>query len=208
VTILFTDLVGSTALSQDVGDTAADHVRRENLDVLRQAIGRTGGTEVKSIGDALMVSYPAAADSIADAVAMQQGVDLHNRRCDGARLAMRVGISAGDASFEDGDWFGTPVVEASKLCTAAEGAGTMVSSWVVSRVSGADAGPKRSGALLGWSAGRSHTPSRSHSHVVRRMPHSCVGRQGNKTFRLGCPPPESTTERIMRPRRFRNYWSP
>ncbi len=44
-----------------------------------------------------------------------------NRRAAGARLAMRVGISAGDASFEDGDWFGTPVVEASRLCAAAEG---------------------------------------------------------------------------------------
>src|SRR5947207_1410514 len=44
----------------------------------------------------------------------------------------------------------------------------MVSSWLVSRVSGADVGPERSGALLGWSAGRSHTPSRSHFHVVRR----------------------------------------
>jgi class 3 adenylate cyclase len=43
VTTLFTDLVGCTALSQAVGDTAADHVRREHFDVLRQAIGRTGG---------------------------------------------------------------------------------------------------------------------------------------------------------------------
>ena len=130
VTILFTDLVGSTALSQDVGDKAADNMRREHFNVLRQAIGRTGGTEVKSIGDALMVSYPAAADAIAGAVAMQQGVDLHNRRSDGARLAMRVGISAGDASFEDGDWFGTPVVEASRLCTAAEGGQILVTDIV------------------------------------------------------------------------------
>jgi class 3 adenylate cyclase len=130
VTILFTDLVGSTALSQDVGDTAADGVRREHFNVLRQAIGRTGGTEVKSIGDALMVSYPAAADAVAGAVAMQQGVDLHNRRSDGARLAMRIGISAGDASFEDGDWFGTPVVEASRLCTAAEGGQILVTDIV------------------------------------------------------------------------------
>jgi len=130
VTILFTDLVGSTALSQDVGDTAADNVRREHFNVLRQAIGRTGGTEVKSIGDALMVSYPAAADAIAGAVAMQQGVDLHNRRSEDPRLAMRVGISAGDASFEDGDWFGTPVVEASRLCTAAEGGQILVTDIV------------------------------------------------------------------------------
>src|SRR5438552_15216510 len=62
---------------------------------------------------------------------LQDGVDLHNRRCGGARLAMRVGIGA------------------------AERAGTMVSSWVVSRVSGADAGPKS--ALPGWSAGKPHS---------------------------------------------------
>ena len=61
---------------------------------------------------------------------MQQGVDLHNRRSDGVRLAMRVGISAGDATFEDGDWFGTPVVEASRLCTAAEGGQILVTDIV------------------------------------------------------------------------------
>jgi hypothetical protein len=137
--------------------------------VLRQAIGRAGGTEVKSIGDALIVSYPAAADAIADADAMQQGVDLHNRRCDGARLAMRVGISAGDASFEDGDWFGTPVVEASRLRTAADGGwndGVVMGS-VPRQRSGRRA--QRSRALPDWSAGSGGTPSRP-PHVVRRMP--------------------------------------
>jgi hypothetical protein len=66
-----------------------------------------------------MASYAAAA--IAGAVAMQQAVAGHNRRLDGSPLAMRVGLSAGDATFEDGDWFGRPVVEASRLCAAAEG---------------------------------------------------------------------------------------
>ena len=121
VTILFTDLVGSTALSQEIGDHAADDVRREHFEVLRQAVSRTGGTEVKTIGDALMVSYPAAADAVAGAVAMQQGVARHNRRGAGPRVEMRIGISAGDATFEDGDWFGTPVVEAARLCAAADG---------------------------------------------------------------------------------------
>ena len=121
VTILFTDLVGSTALSQELGDEAADDVRRDHFEVLRQAVARSGGTEVKTIGDALMVSYPAAADAVNGAVAMQQGVARHNRKSAGPRLEMRVGISAGDATFEDGDWFGTPVVEAARLCSAAEG---------------------------------------------------------------------------------------
>ena len=78
---------------------------------------------MKTIGDAVMVSYPGAADALAGAVAMQRAVDRHNRRLEGRRLEMRVGISVGDATFEDGDWFGTPVVEASRLCAAAASGG-------------------------------------------------------------------------------------
>ncbi|MGZ4712127.1 MAG: ATP-binding protein [Acidimicrobiia bacterium] len=139
VTILFTDLVGSTALSQELGDHAADDVRREHFEVLRQAVSRTGGTEVKTIGDALMVSYPAAADAVAGAVAMQQGVARHNRRGAGPRLEMRIGISAGDATFEDGDWFGTPVVEAARLCAAAEG-GQILATEIVKVLGGTRVG--------------------------------------------------------------------
>ena len=121
ITILFTDLVGSTELASDIGDAAADELRRDHFASLREAVAATGGTEVKTIGDALMVSYPGAADALAGAVAMQRAVERHNRRIEGQRLEMRVGISVGDATFEDGDWFGTPVVEASRLCAAADG---------------------------------------------------------------------------------------
>jgi class 3 adenylate cyclase len=123
VTILFTDLVGSTAHASTVGDPAADEMRRDHFASLREAVAATGGTEVKTIGDALMVSYAGAADALTGAATMQRAVDRHNRRlADGQTIAMRVGISAGDASFEDGDWFGTPVVEAARLCAAADGA--------------------------------------------------------------------------------------
>src|SRR3954454_21609706 len=102
VAILFTDLVGSTEHASEVGDPAADELRREHFSSLREAVAATGGTEVKTIGDALMVSYPGAADALAGAVAMQRAVERHNRKLGEGRLAMRVGISAGDASFEDG----------------------------------------------------------------------------------------------------------
>lgn len=121
VTILFTDLVGSTELTSAIGDRAADELRRAHFSHLREAIVATGGTEVKTIGDAVMVSYRGAADALAGAVAMQRAVERHNRSLDGRRLAMRIGLSAGDATFEDGDWFGTPVVEAARLCSAADG---------------------------------------------------------------------------------------
>ncbi len=128
ITILFTDLVGSTAMAQELGDNAADDLRRSHFEQLRRAVATTDGTEVKTIGDAMMVSYTSAADAIAGAVAMQQLVDAHNT--DGTRVEMRVGVSAGDATYEDDDWFGTPVVEAARLCSAANGGQILVSDIV------------------------------------------------------------------------------
>ncbi|MEY2447990.1 MAG: hypothetical protein QOH79_1466, partial [Acidimicrobiaceae bacterium] len=130
VTILFTDLVGSTELASEIGDAAADELRRDHFASLREAVAGTGGTEVKTIGDALMVSYQGAADALAGAAAMQRAVERHNRALGGRQIAMRVGVSAGDASLEDGDWFGTPVVESSRLCAAADGGQILVSDIV------------------------------------------------------------------------------
>ncbi len=130
VTILFTDLVGSTDLAVEIGDGAADVLRREHFASLREAIADTGGTEVKTIGDAVMVAYSSAADAVSGAVRMQQAVARHNQRSGNARIEMRVGVSAGDATFEDGDYFGTPVVEASRLCAAAKGGQVLMSDLV------------------------------------------------------------------------------
>jgi class 3 adenylate cyclase/tetratricopeptide (TPR) repeat protein len=130
VLILFTDLVDSTRLTSDIGDVAADELRRRHFTGLREALAATGGTEVKTIGDSMMVSFTGAADAMAGAVGMQWSVARHNRRDKGPPLAMRIGISAGDATFEDGDWFGTRVIEASRLCGAADGGQILVSDLV------------------------------------------------------------------------------
>ncbi|HMQ25121.1 MAG TPA: AAA family ATPase [Acidimicrobiales bacterium] len=138
VMVLFTDLVGSTELSQRIGDAAADDLRRAHFESLRAVIATTGGEEVKTIGDAVMVVYRSAADAVAGAVGMQQAVDADNRR-GGEPLAMRVGVSAGDATNEDGDWFGRPVVEASRLCAAADPGQILVAS-IVQVLAGSRAG--------------------------------------------------------------------
>ncbi|HUW01235.1 MAG TPA: AAA family ATPase [Acidimicrobiales bacterium] len=121
VTLVFTDLVGSTEMAESIGDRAADELRREHFALLREAITDTDGVEVKTIGDAMMASYSTASDAIDGAVAMQQAIELANRTASGPEISMRIGLSAGDATFEDDDWFGRPVVEASRLCAAAEG---------------------------------------------------------------------------------------
>jgi tetratricopeptide (TPR) repeat protein len=118
-TILFTDVVGSTEISSVIGDGAADELRRRHFDDLMEAIAATNGKLVKTIGDSVMASYSSAADALNGAVEMQRAVARRNRRSGDHDLHIRIGVSAGDASFEEGDWFGMPVVEASRLCSAA-----------------------------------------------------------------------------------------
>jgi class 3 adenylate cyclase/tetratricopeptide (TPR) repeat protein/KaiC/GvpD/RAD55 family RecA-like ATPase len=130
VTILFTDVVGSTEINSAIGDRAADELRRLHFEDLNEAIAATNGTLVKTIGDAVMASYTSAADALHGAVEMQRAVDRRNRRASGQDLHVRIGVSAGDATFEDEDWFGTPVVEASRLCSAATSDQILISDLV------------------------------------------------------------------------------
>ncbi len=115
VAILFTDIVGSTELSQRLSQEAADEVRRGHFSILSQAITESGGTAVKNLGDGLMVVFTSASAALRCAVGMQQAVEQGNRR--GAEsVGLRVGLSVGEASNEDGDYFGDPVVQAARLC--------------------------------------------------------------------------------------------
>lgn len=136
--MLFTDLVGSTALRQSMGDDRADALRRQHDRVLREAITAHGGNEVKGTGDGLMVVFGSSADAVSAAVDMQRGVARYNRRAP-APIELRIGISAGDVLWEDGDCFGTPVVEARRLCDAADG-GQILTGEVVRLLAGSRGG--------------------------------------------------------------------
>jgi class 3 adenylate cyclase len=129
VTILFTDLVGSTALASQLSLEAANDVRRVHFSVLRQAIAATGGKEVKNLGDGLMVAFSSTSSALACAVAMQQGIERSNRRT-GQGLGLRAALSCGEATWEADDYFGDPVVEAARLCAQAQGAQILVSDIV------------------------------------------------------------------------------
>jgi class 3 adenylate cyclase/tetratricopeptide (TPR) repeat protein len=125
VVILFTDLVGSTEMAARLSAERADELRQMHFAALREEIRDHAGTEVKSLGDGLMVAFGAASDAVACAVTMQQAVQRQNRRVRGG-LAMRVGVAVGEATQEGSDYFGSPVIEASRLCTRAEGGQILV----------------------------------------------------------------------------------
>ena len=130
VTILFTDLVGSTALFDRHGDDAADAIRREHFDALRRAVAEHGGREVKSTGDGLMVAFASAVAAIRCAVDMQRAASNV-----GDALMLRVGLHAGEPLADGDDLYGTPVNIASRLCDVA-GAGEIVASDVVRQIAG------------------------------------------------------------------------
>jgi class 3 adenylate cyclase len=129
VTVLFTDMVGSTALSTSVDPETADVLRQDHFSVLRQALAAAGGTEVKSLGDGLMAVFSSTSAAIGCAVAMQEGVEQTNRRSPHS-LGLRVGLSGGEVTVDDDDYFGDPVVEAARVCALCEGGQILVTDAV------------------------------------------------------------------------------
>ena len=105
-TLLFTDLVGSTALLSRLGEAAGTAALEDHLDLLRGVMQRHGGQEIKSLGDGLMVTFPGAVPAVTCAVEMQQAVAEG-----GSPLGLRVGLNAGEPDRAHADLYGMSVVE-------------------------------------------------------------------------------------------------
>ena len=121
VTLLFTDLVGSTELLGQLGEDEAERLRRVHFGLLREVAEAFGGEEVKNLGDGLMVAFVSAVNAVSCAIGIQQAVHRHNSRQGDERLQVRVGLNIGEPIREEGDYFGTPVVVAKRLCDKADG---------------------------------------------------------------------------------------
>ncbi len=117
VTLLFTDQVGSTETLQRLGDEEGERLRRAHFGLLREAAAMHGGEEVKNLGDGLMVAFVSAVDAVACAITIQQAV--HRAGASGElAFAVRIGLNVGEPIRDEGDYFGTPVVIAKRLCDA------------------------------------------------------------------------------------------
>jgi class 3 adenylate cyclase len=120
-TILFSELVGSTAWRARLGEERADELRRVHDDLLTIRIEANGGEVLKGQGDGLVAAFPSASDALGAAVEMQQAVAAQNRRSSAVvETSIRIGLSVGDVAWDGRDCFGTPLVEAARLEAAAE----------------------------------------------------------------------------------------
>jgi class 3 adenylate cyclase len=146
VALLFTDLVGSTPLYDRLGDEAAEQLRRDHFALLRDTIGRHGGTEIKSVGDGLMVSFTSAVAAVAAATDLQRAVHARSAAAtpDGERLDIRVGIHVGEPMPDEDDLFGISVNVARRLCDSAGGGQILASDLVRALVAPRSPGAFRS----------------------------------------------------------------
>jgi class 3 adenylate cyclase len=118
--VLFVDVVGSTELRARLGEERADALTRELEAQIGGVVTEQQGRVVKGLGDGVLAVFDSAVDAVAAAVALQQHAELSGRQDADTAVRLRVGLSAGDVSFDGGDVLGTPVVEASRLCAAAQ----------------------------------------------------------------------------------------
>jgi class 3 adenylate cyclase len=145
VTILFTDIEGSTTLTQRLGDAKAQEVLRTHNAIVREALKAHGGTEVKTMGDGFMACFSSATGALECAIAMQRAFAQHNaallRQAQDAHtepveVRIRIGLNAGEPIAEEEDLFGTAVIVAARIAAKAEGGEVLASDVVRQLVAG------------------------------------------------------------------------
>jgi class 3 adenylate cyclase/predicted RNA-binding Zn-ribbon protein involved in translation (DUF1610 family) len=119
ITILFTDLKGSTALYDSVGDLKAFGIVRQHFDSLGKVINSHSGVIVKTIGDAIMVAFLNPIDAVKAAISMLEEIERFNQKHGARVLILKVGIHKGTAiavTLNDRlDYFGQTVNIASRV---------------------------------------------------------------------------------------------
>lgn len=117
--ILFTDLAGSTELTQHLGDEAAMGVLRVHDTIVRREVSNRGGREIKHTGDGIMASFASASAAVEASMAIQRSLAAHNRHVEHP-VKVRIGISAGEPVVENQDFFGAAVQLARRACDHAD----------------------------------------------------------------------------------------
>jgi len=134
-TILFTDMEGSTALTQRLGDARAREVLRTHERIMREALRAHGGAEVKAMGDGFMASFSSATGALECAIAMQRAFAQHNESAE-EPIRVRIGLNAGEPIAEQADLFGTAVNLAARIAAQAAGGEILASDVVRQLVAG------------------------------------------------------------------------
>lgn len=123
-TILFTDIVDSTTLSQSMGDEVWSTLITEHFKTVGEIVEGEGGSVVKTLGDGGMFAFPSGASALLAAIRTQRTVTSQV----GRPLSLRVGVHTGDVVQGGNDYIGLTVNKAARVAAAAQGDQILVSS--------------------------------------------------------------------------------
>ena len=127
VTVLFTDIAGSTAMTQTYGDEKAQQVVRTHNRIIREALTDNFGKEIKHTGDGIMAAFSKTTNSIAAAIQMQRNAASYNEDNPDLLLHLKIGLNAGEPIAEDNDLFGSTVQMSARIVDKAQGEQIFVS---------------------------------------------------------------------------------
>ena len=133
-TILFTDIVGFTPLTEQLGDGRALEVVRAHNAIVRERIRRFAGREIRFQGDGFMVAFHDTPHAVACAVSIQRALSnraVWNNEHD---LKIRIGINVGDTIRDGKELHGRSVIVAARIMAQARGGEILVSGYVKERV--------------------------------------------------------------------------
>ena len=129
-TVVFTDIVGSTAHTQAHGDSGMMKLVRAHDLAVRTALSAHRGREVKHTGDGIMAAFVSATAAVEFALTVQGAIGAHNEANPDEAVLVRIGMSAGEPIDENRDLFGATVQLAARVCDKAD-AGEIVVANVV-----------------------------------------------------------------------------
>src|SRR2546421_10677630 len=125
VTLLFTDMEGSTRLLQQVGERYTD-LLEEYRQLLRAAFQRWNGHEVDTQGDAFFVAFARATDAVSGAVAAQRALASHVWP-EGVVVRVRMGLHTGEPTLSSEGYTGLDVHQAARIMGAGHGGQVLLS---------------------------------------------------------------------------------
>ena len=120
VAIVFADVVGSTQLYDEFGDTKASETVAACLDVMKDATHQFDGTVIKTIGDEVMSTFASVDEAMSAAVMMQAQITLQSKKEGNIPVSIRIGCHYGPVVQEQNDIFGAAVHTANRMTSQAK----------------------------------------------------------------------------------------
>src|SRR6266853_1733750 len=130
VSIMFTDVEGSTNLLSTRGFTESHEIMKAYETIVGEMITEHAGRRIKGLGDGVMVSFGSTRHAVECALAIQRAITDYSKANPHRRLRIRIGINTGEVVEEAGDIFGAAVNMAARVAGKAKGGQVLVSEVV------------------------------------------------------------------------------